>query len=566
MAAALRGAFADFRQGGDIGVIAHEYRQAKFIADDIGQWYVMPAGQVWRRDNHARLRIQRSRRRDADAGYLAAVARHDFADVGFETLYSGSRAFVRARQGVFALQQVQVVIKSPGPYLCAAQIDGDISVGHFRDSSSPDIYTNPDRLKPVIDLARIAWFPARIKRDTSNDRQATMARVTPMRRQYLEIKSQYPDCILMFRMGDFYEMFDEDAEVAARELDITLTARAHSKGGAKIPMAGVPYHAVDGYIAKLIEKGFHVAVCDQITEPTGRGIVEREVTRVMTPGTVLEPALLDEGKPNYLMALLPVGDAESGHWTQAGIAYVDISTGEFCATQLTGETVGLAVFEELARIDPREVIMPESWHERGVTLPDGIHLSAVQDWTFEYAGAEQLLCDHFRVSTLDGFGLKGQNSAISAAGGILQYLRVTQRSSLDQLVNVRSYSTASFMVLDQFTRRNLELIESIRQRKSKGSLLDILDRTVTSMGARLLRSWLNQPLLDVNRLHARLDAVEALASSDRLRDESLVRIEASRRYRTSDQPYRHRQSRRARTAGLGGRALGRATTARTGSR
>ena len=346
-----------------------------------------------------------------------------------------------------------------------------------------------------------------------------MARVTPMRRQYLEIKSQYPDCILMFRMGDFYEMFDEDAEVAARELDITLTARTHSKGGPKIPMAGVPYHAVDGYIAKLIEKGFHVAVCDQITEPTGRGLVEREVTRVMTPGTVVEPALLDDGKPNYLMAILPVGEVESGQWTQAGIAYVDVSTGEFCATQLEGETVGLAVFEELARIDPREVIVPEGWHQRGVTLPEGIHLSAVQDWTFEFAGAEQLLCDHFRVSTLDGFGLKHQNVAISAAGGVLQYLRTTQRSSLDQLVNLRSYSTASFMVLDQFTRRNLELVESIRERRSKGSLLDILDRTITSMGARLLRSWLNQPLLEVNRLNARLDAVEALVSSDMLRDE-----------------------------------------------
>lgn len=346
-----------------------------------------------------------------------------------------------------------------------------------------------------------------------------MARVTPMRRQYLEIKSQYPDCILMFRMGDFYEMFDDDAEVAARELDITLTARKHSKGGPKIPMAGVPFHAVDGYIAKLIEKGFHVAVCDQITEPTGRGLVEREVTRVMTPGTVVEPALLDEGKPNYLMAILPVGDVEKGQWAQAGIAYADVSTGEFCATQLEGDTVGLAVFEELARIDPREVIVPESWHQRGVTLPQGIHLSAVQDWTFEFDGAEQLLCEHFRVLSLDGFGLKNQSVAISAAGGVLQYLRTTQRSSLDQLVSLRSYSTASFMVLDQFTRRNLELVESIRERKSKGSLLDILDRTATSMGARMLRSWLNQPLLEVDRLNARLDAVETLVSSDTLRDE-----------------------------------------------
>ena len=346
-----------------------------------------------------------------------------------------------------------------------------------------------------------------------------MARITPMRRQYLEIKSQYPDCVLMFRMGDFYEMFDEDAELAARELDITLTARAHSKGGAKIPMAGVPYHAVDGYIAKLIDKGFHVAVCDQITEPSGRGIVEREVTRVMTPGTVVEPALLDDAKANYLMAILPVGDAESGQWGQAGIAFADVSTGEFCATQLEGEAVGLAVFEELARIDPREVLIPESWQKRGVTLPEGIHLSAAQDWTFEYDGAQQLLCEHFRVRTLDGFGLKGQKSAISAAGGVLQYLRSTQKSSVAQLSTIRAYSTASFMVLDQFTRHNLELTESIRGRKTKGSLLDILDRTVTAMGARLLRSWLNQPLLDINRLNARLDAVEALFSGDLLRDE-----------------------------------------------
>lgn len=346
-----------------------------------------------------------------------------------------------------------------------------------------------------------------------------MARVTPMRKQYLEIKSEYPDCILMFRMGDFYEMFDNDAEVAAEALDITLTARAHGKGTDKIPMAGVPYHSVDGYIAKLIEQGYHVAVCDQITEPTGRGIVEREVTRVMTPGTIVEPSLLDEGKPNYLMGILPIGDPENGRWTKAGLAFADISTGEFSATQFEGDDVGMLVFEELARIAPREVIIPESWFERGVTMPDGIHLSSVQDWTFEHAGADQLLRDHFHVSTLDGYGLKNQPFAISAAGGVLQYLRVTQKNSLSQLVTIRSYSTSSFMVLDQFTRRNLELVETIRTRKTRGSLLGILDRTVTAMGARLLRTWLNQPLLELNRLNARLDAVESMASSDILREE-----------------------------------------------
>lgn len=323
----------------------------------------------------------------------------------------------------------------------------------------------------------------------------------------------------MFRMGDFYEMFDEDAELAARELDITLTARAHSKGGAKIPMAGVPYHSVDGYIAKLIDKGYHVAVCDQMTEPSGRGIVERDVTRVLTPGTVVEPALLEDGKANYLMAILPIGDVETGKWSKAGIAFADVSTGEFCATQLEGEAVGLSVFEELARIEPREVIMPESWGQRGVTLPDNIHLSTAQDWTFEFDGARQLLCDHFGVRTLDGFGLKGQNAAISAAGGVLQYLRTTQKNSLTQMMTVRAYSTSSYMVLDPFTRRNLEILETIRGGKAKGSLLDILDRTVTAMGARLLRSWLNQPLLEIHRLNARLDAVEALVGNERLREE-----------------------------------------------
>ena len=347
-----------------------------------------------------------------------------------------------------------------------------------------------------------------------------MARVTPMRRQYLEIKSQYPDCILMFRMGDFYEMFDDDAEVAARELDITLTARAQRKGGEKIPMAGVPYHSVDGYIAKLIEKGFHVAVCDQVTEPTGRGIVEREVTRVMTPGTVVEPELLEAGKANYLMGILPVGDALTGQWTRAGIAFADVSTGEFSATQFAGDDVGIRVFEELARIDPREVIMPERWVERGVTLPPGIHLSAAQDWTFENAGAEQLLLDHFKVSTVAGFGLSDQPDAVAAAGGVLQYLRTTQKTSVQQISTIRCYTTDAFMVLDQFTRRNLELVGNLRDGKSPGSLLGILDRTVTAMGKRLLRNWINQPLLEISRLNARLDAVEALVGSDILREET----------------------------------------------
>ncbi|MCA9912726.1 MAG: DNA mismatch repair protein MutS, partial [Anaerolineae bacterium] len=312
-----------------------------------------------------------------------------------------------------------------------------------------------------------------------------MAKLTPARKQYLEIKAQYPNCILMFRMGDFYEMFDEDAIVAARELDITLTQRTFSKKGSDVPMAGVPYHAVDGYVHQLIEKGYHVAMCDQVSEPTGRGIVDREVTRVITPGTITEPELLDGDKPNYLMCIVPAGEAENGTWNKAGIAFVDISTGQYEATELDGDDVGVAVLEELARLTPREVIMPESWVERGVSLPDGMHLTSVQDWTAEYSGAEQLLKEHFGVRTLDGYGLAHMPHAIRAAGAALQYLRTTQKSTLSQLTTIRTYSTRSFMVLDQFTRRNLELTQTIRSGKMRGSVLGVLDHTVTPMGARL---------------------------------------------------------------------------------
>lgn len=345
-----------------------------------------------------------------------------------------------------------------------------------------------------------------------------MAEVTPLRQQYLEIKKQYQNCILMFRLGDFYEMFDDDAQTAARELDLVLTSRPVSKRE-RIPMAGVPHHAVDSYIARLIEKGYHVAVCEQVTEPNGRGLVEREVVRVVTPGTVIEPELLAEDRPNYLMAIYPLGSLETGDWSSAGIAYADITTGEFAVTQLEGDNAGVLVLEEIARLAPREVIMPAAWVERGVTLPAGIHLTSVADWRFERAYAENVLNQHFKVRALDGFGIGEMNGGICAAGATLHYLNETQRGQLAQITAIRVYSTANFMVLDQFTRRNLELTETIRSRKTDGSLLGALDRTVTAMGARLLRSWINQPLLDLKRLNARLDAVEALTHDETLRAE-----------------------------------------------
>lgn len=342
--------------------------------------------------------------------------------------------------------------------------------------------------------------------------------LTPMRRQYLQFKHEYPDCILLFRLGDFYETFDDDAETVARELDITLTSRPVSKNQ-RVPMAGVPHHAVESYIARLIEKGFHVAVCDQISEPDGRGIVEREVTRVITPGTIIEPNLLKDDKPNYLLALLPVGNVEVGQWNLAGVAYCDITTGEFAVTELSGENTALLVLEELTRLSPREVLLPQTWAERGVSLPHEMNLTVVPDWKFEYKTAEAALTSHFRVRTLDGYGVKGMTAGIGAAGAVLLYVQQTQRGRLAQLSTLRAYSTAHFMVLDQFTRRNLELTETLYTRETQGSLLGVLDRTVTAMGARLLRSWIAQPLLDLQRLNARLDAVEALTQDEPLRAE-----------------------------------------------
>jgi DNA mismatch repair protein MutS len=336
-------------------------------------------------------------------------------------------------------------------------------------------------------------------------------KVTPSRQQYLDFKSQFPDAIVMFRLGDFYEMFDEDAQVAARELDLVLTGRAVAKGD-RVPMCGVPHHAVDTYIARLVEKGYHVAVIEQVgNEPIG-GLTPREVSRVITPGTVLEPGMLSEDRHNYLLALAPEADPSGEGWAGVGLAYVDISTGEFAAAQLDGDGANLGVVEELARLEPREVLLPVKWADK-VRLPVGSHLTPLPDYRYEHAFARQTLLDHFEVSTLAGFGLQDKPLAVRAAGAVVVYLQETQRGTLHQLTTMRSYSTSSFMTLDSATRRNLELTETIREGRKRGSLLDVLDRTVTPMGGRLLRTWIGQPLLDRGRLEGRLNAVEALVNS-----------------------------------------------------
>jgi len=345
---------------------------------------------------------------------------------------------------------------------------------------------------------------------------------TPIRKQYLELKSRYPDTILFFRLGDFYETFDADAELVAEELDIVLTSRPVAKG-VRIPMAGVPYHAVEGYVARLIEKGYRVALAEQVGEPDGRGPMERRVERVVTPGTLLEPALLDEKRPNYLAAIIIEGE-------RAGIAYAEISTGEFGTTQLSDDgDILIAVRQELARLQPREVLFPKlgSWKERASDQPETrseellagmlpAHFTPWAAYRFEESAARQLLLEHFGVQTLEGFGCEGKPLAVRAAGAILAYLQETQQGTLPQIVGLATYSTEHFMAIDPATWRNLELTETLRREK-RGSLLGVLDMSVTAMGGRLLLQRLQRPLLDIAELETRLDQVQAFVENGLLR-------------------------------------------------
>ncbi len=361
-----------------------------------------------------------------------------------------------------------------------------------------------------------------------------MAEPTPLYRQYLELKRQHPDAILLFRLGDFYEAFDEDAKILARELDLVLTGRKLTKGEERNPMAGVPHHAVETYIARLVEKGYRVAICEQVGEPV-KGLMPRRVTRVVTPGTVIEPGLLEEKRNNYLAAVVVEGD-------RAGVAFVDITTGEFQTTQLEGEGAAALAWQELDRIAPAECLVPQtdeagdSGSEAGADTHYAArntqyavrstqwHLTPYPAWHFELETARRALLDHFGVSTLEGYGCADKPLAVRAAGAIVQYLRETQVAGLAQVTGLSTYSTSSFMVLDPATRRNLELTESIRGRSARGSLLHVLDATVTAMGGRLLRAWLNQPLLSVEAINRRLDAIEAFYTHTPLRVEVIEHL------------------------------------------
>jgi DNA mismatch repair protein MutS len=340
--------------------------------------------------------------------------------------------------------------------------------------------------------------------DAGEEQAVTASPSTPLMRQYHAIKQQVPRALLMFRLGDFYELFYDDAVTAARELEITLTSRNKEKGQA-IPMCGVPYHAAEGYLSRLIQKGYRVAICDQMEEAgPGKKLVKREVTRVVTPGTATEASLLRSHENNYLAAVCRNG-------SRAGVAHVDVSTGEFRATELDGSEVGAA----LESLNVREVLVAES---AAADLP-GLR-TALDDWVFGIDYADSSLREHYRLLTLDGCGLNGRPLAVSASGAILHYLRETQKSALDHLDRPSYYDRGDSMILDAVTVRNLELLEPLFAGESREStLVHVLDQTCTGMGGRLLRNRLLRPSLQPAEIEARLDAVQEILQATIARSE-----------------------------------------------
>lgn len=353
-------------------------------------------------------------------------------------------------------------------------------------------------MKPVSHLAA-----------TSNSVASGAANTTPMMRQYWSVKRRYPGTIVMFRLGDFYETFGEDAAIAARVLGIALTSR-----GGDIPLAGIPHHSAEPYIDRLVAAGHKVAVCEQLEDPAkAKGIVRRDVVRVVTPGTVLSEGLLNAGVPTYLAALNP-GDPR---W---GLAIVDVASGEFMVTVLAPNEVA----EELQRLSPAELLVPRWFRDReelrlALTVVPHTTVEAREDWVFDGEGSADLLNRHFRTATLEGFGLRENDIAVGAAGAVLHYLLETQKSSLGHIRSLRMYQLSEFMRLDRHTRRNLELVDSLDPDDKDVTLLAAMNRTRTRMGERLLRRWILEPLLDIATIEKRLDGVQALVDNDHARSE-----------------------------------------------
>ena len=341
-----------------------------------------------------------------------------------------------------------------------------------------------------------------------------MAGLTPMMQQYMETKKQYKDCILFYRLGDFYEMFFEDAITASRELEITLTGKDCGLEE-RAPMCGVPFHAVDGYLNRLVSKGYKVAICEQVEDPKlAKGIVKREVIRIVTPGTNLNTQALEESKNNYLMCI-------ACFQNRIGVSIVDVTTGDFYMT----EVEGLAKLQdEIYKYMPTEIICNDAFVMSGYDIEDlkgrlGMAVYTLEPWYFDDDGCRKCLMNHFKVNTLAGLGLEDFPSGMISAGAAMQYLLETQKTDLTHINHIIPYLASRFMLLDSSTRRNLELTETLREKQKKGSLLWVLDITKTAMGARRLRSDIEQPLINIDDINARLDAVEQLCKNTVSRDE-----------------------------------------------
>ncbi|RGC72954.1 DNA mismatch repair protein MutS [Lachnospiraceae bacterium AM23-2LB] len=335
-----------------------------------------------------------------------------------------------------------------------------------------------------------------------------------MMQKYLETKEQYKDCILFYRLGDFYEMFFDDAITVSRELEITLTGKSCGQEE-RAPMCGVPYHAVDGYLTRLVAKGYKVAICDQVEDPKqAKGLVKREVTRIVTPGTILDAQAIDETKNNYIMCIVYIAD-------RYGVSVADITTGDYFVTELPD---GGKLKDEIYRFMPSEIICNEAFYMSGLDLKDlkeRFHMAvySLESWYFDDTACREKLMEHFKVSSLAGLGLSDYDCGVLSAGALLQYLLETQKNDLSHMTRITPYTTGKYMMLDSSTRRNLELCETLREKQKRGSLLWVLDKTKTAMGARMLRKFIEQPLIEKQEILRRLDAVEELKQSAISREE-----------------------------------------------
>lgn len=341
-----------------------------------------------------------------------------------------------------------------------------------------------------------------------------MTEYTPMMQHYLKTHEEYKDCILFYRLGDFYEMFFDDAKVVSKELELTLTGKSCG-AEERAPMCGIPYHAAETYLTRLVKKGYKVAICEQVEDPKlAKGMVKREVTRVVTPGTTLNAQALDETKNNYIMCIAYIGD----HY---GISSADITTGDYYVTEVDSER---KLLDEVNKYQPTEIICNEAFYISGIDIDDmknrmGIVIYSLDAWYFSDETAQMTLKDHFKVRDLEGLGIADYDSGVVAAGALLKYLYETQKTTLSNLVAIHPYTTGKFMIIDSSTRRNLELVETLREKQKRGSLLWVLDKTRTAMGARTLRSFVEQPLIERTEIEERYDAIDEFNTNAITREE-----------------------------------------------